>query len=76
MFVTHAFSNLVGSLFVGQQCQQLIGVWEGGGRTFSSGDDAVDGNEVGSVLGTGILQRLFEAGLAGGLFAVEQSKLV
>ena len=74
MLETHALGDLVADLGADQLTEQLVGVGEGGGGTLAGGDVAVDGDEVGGVLGTGTLQGLLEARLAGGTAALEQSQ--
>ena len=70
---SHSFGDLVGCGLVSQVGQDGVGIGEGGSRTFARGDIAIDGDERTCIVSR--FQHPFETWVAGGLLAVEETKL-
>ena len=73
MFETHALGNLVSGLLVDQLTQQFVSEGECSGRSLTSGDVTVDGEEVASLGGIVFCQHTFETRIAGGTLALKNT---
>jgi len=75
MLEAHALGNLVGGLLVDKLSKKFIGIREGCCRSLGCRYVAIDSHQVASIGGTNSVESLFEAGIAGGLLAVEYTNL-
>ena len=75
MNIAHALCDLVGGMLVDELSEQFVGVWESCSRTLTSGDIAINGNEIACISGACLFQCLLEAWITGGFLAIEYTEL-
>ena len=71
MLEAHTLGNLVGSLLIDQLGEQFVGEGECGSWALTSGDVAIDGEQVAGIFG--VFECLLESWIARSLLALENT---